>query len=345
VRIARLVPTGDPPLRTLIRVAMLAVVVAAILAHGEPRGVTAPLVAVAAVGWWGWATGGYRRPARTAACILALGVAGGLVALWVPIAVGFLAAAGVAAGTSFDLRRAVPLSMAGPLALAGGSAVHGWSLGLVVGGCAAALAGLLGGVARRQTAERAEQAARTALARELHDVLAHTLSALAVQLEAAEAVLEVGDTVALREVLDRSRRLVATGMDEAAGAVRALRDEPVAIADRLADLVADARVPLQVEGTPRALPPDAGIALYRATQEALSNARKHAPGAQTTVSLAFRRDATVVTVRNGRGNGHVHAPGAGLGLHGMRERLELAGGELEAQSSDEGFTVEARVPA
>jgi signal transduction histidine kinase len=100
-----------------------------------------------------------------------------------------------------------------------------------------------------------------------------------------------------------------------------------------------------VEGTPRPLPPAAGLALYRAAQEAVTNARKHAPGAPTTVSLAFRDHATVVTVSNGRGEASLPGPGAGLGLQGMRERLELAGGALTTAASPEGWTVEATVQA
>jgi len=166
-----------------------------------------------------------------------------------------------------------------------------------------------------------------------------------VQLEAAEAVVETGNVEKLRELIGRSRRLVAEGIDEAAGAVRALREEPVAIADRIAALVAEERIPFHVEGTPRELPPEAGLALYRAAQEALTNARKHAPRASTSVSLLFSSDTTVVTVTNGAADTAVSASGSGLGLQGMRERLELAGGTLETAASADGWRVEATVPA
>jgi signal transduction histidine kinase len=348
VRIALPGRPGDPPLRVAIRFAWIVALVVVIAATGPHHrtGVVVPLLVVAAAGWHGWATAFAAGRMRTAAVALAVLVAAGaVVAVWSSVAIGFVAAAAVAAGTTFDLRRAVPLALVGPVVLAVASAVHGWSSDLVIGGTAAALAGTVGGAGRRQAELRTKELARTELARELHDVLAHTLSALAVQLEAAEAVVESGNVERLRELIGRSRRLVADGIDEAASAVRALRDEPVAIAERLADLVAADRIPLRVEGTPRELPPKAGLALYRAAQEALTNARRHAPGAPTVVSLVFRPDATVVTVRNGAAETAGRAPGSGLGLQGMRERLELAGGTLDAAASPDGWTVEATVPA
>jgi signal transduction histidine kinase len=326
---------------------VVALIVAVAATGGHHRAVVVvPLLVVAALGWHRWATASAAgRLRRAAAAVAVLSAAGAVLAVWSSIAVGFVAAAAVAAGSTFELRRAVPLALVGPVVLACASAADGWSNDLVVGGTAAALAGVVGGVGRRQAELRTKELARTELARELHDVLAHTLGALAVQLEAAEAVVDSGNVDKLRELLGRSRRLVADGIDEAASAVRALRDEPVPIAERLADLLAGDRIPLRVEGTPRALPPKAGLALYRATQEALTNARKHAPGAPTSVSLVFRPDATVVTVRNGAAKAAARGSGSGLGLQGMRERLELAGGTLDAAASPDGWTVEATVPA
>jgi signal transduction histidine kinase len=333
-------------LGVLVRLGWLVAIDAAILAHGGDLAAVVPLLAIASAGWIGWtATYGTRRPRRAAVSIAALGCSGAALAVLAPLGVAFVAAAAVCAASSFEVRRAWALGLVGPVVLAAASWKHGWSQGLVLGGTAAALAGLVLGVARRQSAEAAVDEARTDLARELHDVLAHTLSALAVQLEAADAVLESGDEAKLRELLRRSRRLVASGIDEATSAVRALRNEPVAIAERLADLVAAEQIPLRVEGTPRPLPPGAGLALYRVAQEALTNARKHAPGAPTSVSLAFRDRATVVTVRNGPGEAALPGVGSGLGLQGMRERLELAGGALTTAATPDGWTVEATVQA
>jgi signal transduction histidine kinase len=334
---------NDAPLRFTFRLAWLVVLVVAVAANASDRFAAIPLLATAAAAWITWARG--YRASHIVFAVAVMGAAGGVLALLTPTALGFIAIAGVAAGSTFDLRRAAPLAVVGPAVLAAAFAAHGWSNGFVAGGAAAALAGLVGGIGRRQARERERTAERTHLARELHDVLAHTLAALAVQLEAAEAVLDSGDEARLRELLARSRKLVTDGIDETAQAVRALRDEPVAIAERIEELVAG-DVPLHIDGTPRPLPAAAGLALYRAAQEGLTNARKHAPGAPTEVSLAFGRSSTTVRVRNGECPAPpANAPGSGLGLQGLRERLELAGGKLEAGKSDDGFMVEATVPA
>lgn len=336
---------NDAPLRFAFRVLWLAILVAAVVRDtSQGFSVVAPLVAVATAGWLTWAAG--RRPSRAVVAIVATAVAGAVLAQGTPVALAFLAIAGIAAGSTFDLRRAGTVALAGPAALVVASDAHGWSTGLVAGGTAAALAGLVGGLARRQAREREAAAARTHLARELHDVLAHTLAALSVQLEAAGALLDSGDTEKLRTVLARSRGLVASSIDETAQALRALREEPVAIAERLAELAREDDVPLHVEGTPRPLPPTAGLALYRAAQEALTNAHKHAPGAPASISLTFAPRETVLRIVNAAPDAPpAGAPGTGLGLQGMRERLELAGGHVVAGATGRGFAVEARVPA
>jgi signal transduction histidine kinase len=334
---------NDAPLRFAFRLGWLVVLVIAVAANASNRVVAIPLLAAAAGAWVVWARA--RREGQVAVAIVVIGAAGGTLAFWTTVALGFVAIAAIAAGSTFALRRAVPLALVGPAVLVATFAAGGWATGVVAGGVAGGLAGLVGGVARRQAREREAQQARTHLARELHDVLAHTLAALAIQLEAAEAVLDSGDTARLRDLLLRSRQLVTNGIEETAQAVRALRDEPVAIVDRLEELLAG-EIPLQVDGTPRELPAGAGLALYRAAQEGLTNARKHAPGAATEVSLAFGRSSTTVRVRNGECPAPpANAPGSGLGLQGLRERLELAGGRLDAGRAGDGFVVEATVPA
>jgi signal transduction histidine kinase len=334
---------NDAPLRFAFRLGWLVVLVIAVAANASDRFVAVPLLATGGAAWVIWAR--TRQTSHLVLAIVLMGAVGGILALLTTIALGFIAMAGIAAGSTFDVRRAAPLALVGPAVLIAVFAVHGWSTGVVAGGAAGALAGVVGGVARRQAREAEKQEARTHLARELHDVLAHTLAALAVQLEAAEAVLDAGDDARLRQLLQRSRELVTSGIEETGQAVRALRDEPVAIAERLEELVAG-ELPLRIDGTPRPLPAGAGLALYRAAQEALTNARKHAPGAATEMSLAFEKGSTTLRVRNGEPPAPpVDAPGAGLGLQGLRERLELAGGRLEAGASGDGFVVEATVPA
>jgi signal transduction histidine kinase len=107
---------------------------------------------------------------------------------------------------------------------------------------------------------------------------------------------------------------------------------------------------LQVTGAERRLTADVELALYRAAQEALSNARKHAPGAPVSLRLDYRSRATVLQVENGRcPNNQAASPlgatGGGFGLRGMRERIESLGGELLAASNDSGWTVRATVPS
>lgn len=325
-------------IRTGTRIVWFGLLFAAVVGHRTHLAIVLPLAAISAAALVAWAR------TEHAAGLVVLGVCGALIAVWSSVAIGLLVVAGMGAGMTLRFRRAVPLALAGPVVLAIASGVHGWSNSLVAGGTAAALGGLVGGVGRRQSQERVHEQARVELARELHDVLAHTLGALAVQLEAAAAVNESGDRDQVAELLRRSRSLVASGLEETAEAVRALREEPVPVAERIASLVEGTGVALRVEGAPRPLPPQPGLALYRAAQEAITNARKHAPGAPAELRLAFRDGETVLTVRN-ETTSPVAAPGAGLGLQGMRERIELAGGHLETERSPEGFMLEAAVPA
>ena len=109
-------------------------------------------------------------------------------------------------------------------------------------------------------------------------------------------------------------------------------------------------ITLRVEGTARTLPADAGLALYRGAQEALTNVARYAPGASTTVVLGYERDRTTLSVEDrvaatalpaGVGLADV---GGGRGLAGMRERLERAGGSMQAGPTDAGWRVELQVP-
>jgi signal transduction histidine kinase len=145
--------------------------------------------------------------------------------------------------------------------------------------------------------------------------------------------------------VQRSRSLVGEGIEETRAAVQALREEPVELVGRLNGLVGGEPVELRVTGQPRPLPPRAGLALYRAAQEALTNARKHAPGAPLTITLEFRADDVVLRVDNGAATPRPTTIESGFGLQGMRERLELAGGALDVGETATGWRVEARVPA
>lgn len=304
-------------------------------------------LAVASVGWLGWArVRDTHRRTLTATALLALGIGGAVLAPWAGLGLVFLAVVGIASAESFDLPRAVALTACGPVVLGAIALAEDSHRDIALGGVAAALAGLVGGVGRHQRQEEQLRTAQLAIAREVHDVLAHTLAAVAVQLEAADAVLaDGGDPTKLRALVQRSRSLVGDGIEETRAAVRALRDEPVELVVRLEALVAKEPVELHVQGEPRPLPPKAGHALYRAAQEALTNARKHAPGAPLSMTLEFRAADVVLSVDNGRANAPPTLGGSGFGLQGMRERLELAGGELDVGETASGWRVEARVPA
>ncbi|PZG13867.1 histidine kinase [Micromonospora craterilacus] len=208
---------------------------------------------------------------------------------------------------------------------------------------------------------------RTRIARELHDVLAHSLGALGVQLEVAEAQLtEQGDVAGAAERIRRARRLASDGLVEARSAVAALRTDVPPLPRALGDLVAGHRadhaatVTLRTEGKPRGLPSGAEVSLLRTAREALTNAARHAPAAPVTVALDYRRAAVRLTVDNpapdlpesrpdlvGSGPGPTGSrPGAGgHGLTGARERIALVGGTLEAGVVDGAWRVTAEVPA
>jgi signal transduction histidine kinase len=213
--------------------------------------------------------------------------------------------------------------------------------------------------AREAEAKAVAAAERNRIARELHDVLAQSLSGLAIQLEVARRLArreEVGEQ--LQAVLDRAGGLVKDGLDDARRAVGALRGAPVPVLDRLPELVERFRadhhvdVSLGVEGTPRDLPPEAGLALYRGAQEALTNVSRYARGSRSTVTLRYRPAGVVLTVVDhggaGQEPGYAGPPrGSGMGLTGMRERLAQVGGSAQAGPSEgaAGWTVRMEVLA
>ncbi|MBM2617882.1 hypothetical protein JIG36_20195 [Actinoplanes sp. LDG1-06] len=190
---------------------------------------------------------------------------------------------------------------------------------------------------------------RARIARELHDVLAHSLGALGVQLEVAEAQLtEKRDIEAAAERVRRARRLAADGMTEARSAVAALRSDVPSLARALDNLVVVHRenhghtVTLRIDGTPRALPSGAEVSLQRTAREALTNAAKHAPGAPVTMTLDFTGSSVRLVVDNPAGSGRTGE--TGFGLIGARERIALVGGTLDAGVVDGAWRVSAEVP-
>jgi len=206
---------------------------------------------------------------------------------------------------------------------------------------------------RDAEARAAALAERTRVAREMHDVLSHSLSGLALQLAAARVLAEKqGADPALGEALERAHHLAKAGMDEARHATGMLREEALPGPERLPvlaeELERDAGVPCQVDvtGEPRSLSAEARLTLYRVAQEALTNIRKHAQPRRVAVRLAYQPDGTRLTVED-FGDGGAPPPGdaSGYGLTGMRERAELLGGTLAAAPTQSGFRVDLWVPA
>jgi len=227
---------------------------------------------------------------------------------------------------------------------------------------------------RREAAalvEAAHQAERTRIARELHDVVAHQLSAIAVQAGAAriaaggdlvpaDGQARAGDPVragnqartgdhARTEVLATVERLAREALAELNHLLGALRREQAGDPARrpsptlgelgaLLDAARAAGVPadLTVEGGPRALSPGVELSCYRIIDEALTNVARHAPGAPTRVVLRYRPGALDIEVANGPAPGGARPAAArpasgGRGVRGMRERAELYGGRLDAR--------------
>ncbi|RKE21536.1 sensor histidine kinase [Streptomyces sp. TLI_171] len=204
--------------------------------------------------------------------------------------------------------------------------------------------------AQAAQAESAALAERARIAREIHDVLAHSLSAQLVHLEAARLMLDAGaERAEVRERIVAARRMAQDGLSETRQALSALRGEFAPVAEFVAELAAQSGAELTVDGVPRPLPAEPGLAVRRTAQEALTNARKHAPGGRVAVRLAYLEGSVELTVRNSgapRGaDPMLGDSGSGYGLLGMRERAELLGGELLAGPEDGGWRVLLRVPA
>ncbi len=254
---------------------------------------------------------------------------------------------------------------------AGTTVMIGYPLGLVLGlvigrnlrasRAQAEQSAVLLAQAGQLRAEQAQVAAldeRARIAREIHDVLAHSLGALGLQIQVARAVLaERHDEEQAGEILARAQRMADDGLTETRRAIQALRGRTLPLREGLAELGAEHElrhgeaVSFTVSGEPRPLSADAQVAITRTTQEALVNAAKHAPGRPVDVRLDYRGGSTALTVRNhlrdgvtaGRGtrfatvNGH-------YGLAGMRERLLLLDGTLTAAPHGNEWVVVATVP-
>jgi signal transduction histidine kinase len=198
---------------------------------------------------------------------------------------------------------------------------------------------------------------RNRIAREIHDVLAHSLGALSVQIQAARAVLtDQRDVDRAVDLLGQAQRMATEGLVETRRALQALRTDTPPLPDGLAELSAvhqlryRAPVSFEVTGAPRQLSPDAGLALTRTAQEALVNTAKYAPHQPVEVRLEFGERYTALSVANrlcqqtAKDNLVLETANGGYGLAGMRERLLLMRGSLSAGPLDDSWVVTAQVP-
>ncbi|MFI6460051.1 sensor histidine kinase [Streptomyces sp. NPDC050538] len=203
-------------------------------------------------------------------------------------------------------------------------------------------------MARTAEAESAALAERARIAREIHDVLAHSLSAQLVHLEAARLLIERGaDRETILERVVAARGMARDGLVETRQALSALRGEMSPLEDFLTEIVGTTgRAEVTVTGDRRQLPAEASQAVRRVAQEALTNVRKHAPGAKVLLTLDYGEHEVTLDVRDSGGSpGELTGAGGGYGLLGMRERAELLGGSLLAGPDEEGFVVTLKVPA
>jgi signal transduction histidine kinase len=207
--------------------------------------------------------------------------------------------------------------------------------------------------ARDDQARAAAAAERASIARDLHDVLAHSLSGLSIQLEMVRKIAGKEDAPAeLRAAIDGAANLAKQGLAEARDAVGALRRDDRLGVDQLPELVAHFRrdfnleVDYTVTGTPRSVSPDLGLALYRVAREALTNVARHAEGASTRVEFAYdQAEVRLAVTDSGGSQGALAAEGSGWGLAGVRERIKRLGGDLSAGPSGAGWAVIVSAPA
>ena len=353
----------------------------------QGRGVAiAAALAASAAGWIIWMLAGHRRPLALPGLVV-MAVAGGALAGLSPagpaLLVGCLAA--LNAGISLPVVMSASVIAGGMASLAvavlatGVPAKFWW----VLVGYAFASAGTWAfGLNRRAHLARAERAElmlaevrrareaearaatlaeRARIAREIHDVLAHSLSAVSVNLQAAEGLLGARsepagepDVARALDCITRAGGLARQGLAAARRAVLALREDQTPLPELLASLAAqhradgDADVDLAVTGEVRPVAAGAALAAYRTAQEALTNARKHAPGEPVALRLSYEPGSVVVTIVNPLPSEAAARPlaatGAGCGLTGLAERAALAGGALTAGPAGQSWQVGLRIP-
>jgi signal transduction histidine kinase len=384
---------------TFIRVAVFALVSWTVLhAHYAPGTSGRELVvslsygsAIAAAAVWSVRARGLPRAAMDLPVTLELwlmAIGGGVLAVASPTSAGsaFVFIAIVAAGLRTEITQAAPIAVAGAVALAVGQLVYGHNALTTLAYALGFTATLFAASNSRQSVVRAEQAelllaqnqrsheeqlraARleesTRIAREIHDVLAHTLAGLTIHLDATGALIEQGaDRDALLARVRRAHELAREGLVETRRAVGALRGDPspaaAGVPAALEALVAHHRATsaapaqLTIDGELTRLSGASAEAVIRVAQESLTNARKHGPEAGVSITLdagASTAEPIVLVVEDRYPDGRepgadnpLASSGGGFGVRGMRERAEELGGTLAAGPVQGGWRVELRLP-
>lgn len=379
--------TDVPPVLNAVRILALVVVLVTVpLAEPHPgagaRGVAvAVTLGISAVGWVVWLLA--RREHLMVAALAVTGAAGGVLAGLSPLstagAVGCMVTS--AAGIRLDTETSLAITAETVAAFLVTGLVTGAPTGTLLGYPLAFIGLWAFGLTRHAYLLRALEAERTLaesrrareaetqaaalaerarIAREIHDVLAHSLAAVSVNLQAAEGLLSVlprGSPELARaiECIGRAGVFTREGMADARRAILALRDDAAPLSDQLSALAqedhADGDVPVdfRVSGSPRTVGAEVGLTAYRTAQEALTNARKHAPGQPVSICLEFSATEIAVRVVNPlpavNDGGPLAATGGGYGLTGLRERAALGGGTLMAGAVDGEWRVCLRIPA
>jgi len=376
----------------IIRAIGLAVVVITVsVASPRPgtdsaRGLAiAVALVLSAVAWIVWLLAGSSRRWMNLGGLIVMGAAGGALAGLSPNSPGVAIGCAAAFSAGVRLRTELSLGIVAETiaALLVAALITGAPTGALLG-YPFAFAGLWSvSLTRREFLVRAEQAEhmlaetrrareakthaaalpeRARIARDIHDVLAHSLAAVAVNLQAAEGLLAASTLPADNpelakavECIDRAGTLTREGLAAARRAVLALRDDAAPLPEQLASLtgqyraVGDLAVDFTVTGEARPLSEQASLVAYRTAQEGLTNARKHAPGQPVTLGLGFEPGQITVSVANplpaAGDKGPLTAAGAGAGLTGLRERAALVGGTLEAGPAAGAWRVALRMPA
>lgn len=190
---------------------------------------------------------------------------------------------------------------------------------------------------------------RNRVAREIHDGVGHYLTVVKTQLDAAAGLLPAQPEQA-RATIVKAAKLSAEALEDVRRSVGALRTDTARppLAEALKELASHGEpVPtLAIEGAPRPLAPGVEHALYRAAQEGLTNIRKHARATNAIVRLDFRAPSRIVLELSDNGIGAAHGQNGGFGLRGLRERIEVIGGKVDAANRLEGgFALRVEVPA